>query len=80
MKECIVLAFPLILLLSAGPAHARNAIGPISSDEAVKNLDAVIVDAASERNFEKNHFPDAVNVPIEDISAREAELMYKTGP
>lgn len=43
-----------------------------------KNL--VIIDVATKRWFATNHFINAVNIPIENISSDEAEALYREIP
>ena len=44
------------------------------SAEIVKGLAPVIVDVRSETDFRASHLPGAINIPLEDLEQRKAEL------
>ncbi len=47
--------------------------------EMIKN-GAKVVDVRSEEEFEDEHFPNAINIPVNVIQTRTSELGEKTDP
>ena len=54
--------------------------GPISPKDALEYMktkkDLVIVDVAAKRWYGQEHFEGAVNIPIEELSAKEEKELY----
>ena len=85
MKATFLFLFAAALFTAASSANAAaRALGAMTPEAALaymKNTkDLVIVDVATKSWYAKDHFPGAVNIPIEEISAAEAEAMYRALP
>lgn len=62
----------------------QNDLGGMSPEEALKYMqeteNLVIVDVASKSNYERVHFENAINIPIEDLNSDEEDALYKEIP
>ena len=62
----------------------QKAIGALSPEKALDYMkrtnNLVIVDVATRSWYAKEHFTNAVNIPIENISNEEADKLYKEIP
>lgn len=86
----------VILLTGCINCDAKEINGAENSDQKVNELGAMapqkaleymksakkllIVDVASVSNYNRHHFEEAVNIPIEDISDSEADKLYRELP
>lgn len=63
-----------------GNNHATKALGAMKPEEALEymknNSDLVIVDVATTRWFNENHFDGAIHIPIEELSSEEKDALY----
>ena len=84
MKATVLLLYMFFLVCSNVQAAEQKELGALSPQQAAQYIkqhpDVIIVDVASIENYERKHFPGAVNIPIENISSKEAEKMYKKLP
>lgn len=82
--KTVALLFCALFLACANVQAEQKDLGALSPQQAVQYIghhpDIVIVDVASRANYEKRHFPGAINIPIENISREEADDMYKNLP
>lgn len=83
MKTVTLLFFAIFLSCSNIQAEQMD-LGPLNPQQAAQYMErhpeAIIVDVASRGNYEKRHFPGAVNIPIENMSQQDAERMYMELP
>jgi phage shock protein E len=72
----ILLAFALIAvgLLRNSIARKRDLADPTEITEALQN-GALIVDVRTPAEYDQDHFPGAVNIPLQEIGQRATELM-----
>ncbi len=72
----ILLAFALIAvgLLRNSLARKRSISDPAQVTEALQS-GALVVDVRTPAEFEQDHFPGAVNIPLQEIGQRAGELM-----
>lgn len=72
----ILLAFALIAvgLLRNSLARKRSIADPAQLIEALQN-GALVVDVRTPAEFEQDHYPGAVNIPLQEIGQRAGELM-----
>jgi phage shock protein E len=68
MRHLVVCLF-VSLLVACSPAT----IAPSEAKELVKS-GAVLVDVRTPEEFEAKHLPGAINIPVEDLDKRRAEL------
>lgn len=79
MKYLLSLLLVMCCALSAHAAE-QNALGGMQPAKALEYMKAtgnlIIVDVATKDWFAKNHFVNAINIPIENISSDEAKELY----
>lgn len=68
----------------AAHGAAAGHLGALTPDEAIAfirdNPDVLIVDVAATRWYKQEHFPGAVNIPIEELSDAQEAQRYKELP
>ncbi|MBL8935554.1 MAG: rhodanese-like domain-containing protein [Archangium sp.] len=72
MKRFALLAF--LSLSLAVTACAGEAFTPSAEAKALVKAGAVLVDVRTPEEFAAKHLDGAVNIPIDDLEARKAEL------
>ena len=65
-------------------AATQNDLGALSPQAALRDMqqtkNLLIVDVATEKWYRQQHFPGAVNIPIEDLDAAQADRLYQALP
>lgn len=79
--------FALLLLLCCAVvtnAAEQKDLGGMEPAQALEYMkttpDLIIVDVATKSGFERIHFANAINIPIENISSAEAKTLYMQIP
>ena len=84
MKTSLLLSFAAVFFAAAAASAETRDLGAMTPEAALAYMkqteNLVIVDVATKSWYAKDHFPGAVNIPIEEISAAEAEAMYRALP
>lgn len=74
----------LVAVNASGQTVKQNALGGLEPTQALRYMkhteELIIIDVATISWFAKNHFINAINIPIENISSNEAEELYREIP